>query len=209
MAEQLKIKFCGLRRMEDIMYANETRPDYVGFVFAPTKRYIEPQEAKRLKEALHPDIQTVGVFVNESPQVVADIACQGIIDWIQLHGQEDADYIRQLRQLSGCPIMKAIRVRKKEDIDIALDLPVDYFLLDKYDEKEPGGTGKVFDWSLIQEMKKPFFLAGGLNAGNVSEGVALHPYGIDISSGIETDGKKDLTKMRQIMHILDRDRIRE
>ena len=206
MAEQLKIKFCGLRRMEDILYANETHPDYIGFVFAPTRRYIAPQEAKKLKEALSQDIQAIGVFVNEAPQKIAEIAEHHIIDMIQLHGQEDLHYIRQLRQFTSCPIIKAIRVRNEEDILATMDLPVDYFLLDKYDEKEPGGTGKSFDWSMIQEMEKPFFLAGGLNAENVSQGAALHPYGLDISSGIETDEKKDLAKMRQIMHILGRDK---
>lgn len=198
----MKIKYCGLRREEDIKYANETLPDYIGFVFARTRRQVSPGQAEHLKSLLKPEIRAVGVFVNETVEAVAEIANRGIIDLIQLHGQEDADYITKLRSALYAPksIIKAVRVQSMQDIADGDKLDVDFLLLDKYDSILPGGTGEKFDWTLIQEIQKPFFLAGGITEDNLIEAMAMNPYGIDVSSGIETDGVKDYNKMKKMMH---------
>lgn len=199
----MKIKYCGLRREEDIVYANEIVPDYIGFIFAPSKRQISAQQAQYLKSLLKPEIQAVGVFVNESAETVASIANQGIIDLIQLHGQEDADYIARLRA-SLCKekqIIKAVRVQSVQDILDGDKLDVDFLLLDKYDPNQLGGTGEKFDWNLIQNIQKSFFLAGGITEENLSAAMDRNPYGIDVSSGIETDGVKDYDKMKRMMKL--------
>ena len=199
----MKIKYCGLRREEDIAYANEIVPDYIGFIFAPTRRQISALQAHHLKSLLKPEIQSVGVFVNESAETVAAIANQGIIDLIQLHGQEDADYIAELRAILSEPkqLIKAIRVQSVQDILDGDKLDVDFLLLDKYDPNQLGGTGEKFDWNLIQNIQKPFFLAGGITEENILDAMAQNPYGIDVSSGIETDGLKDYDKMKRMMKI--------
>lgn len=197
----MKIKYCGIRRTEDVEYANETLPDYIGFIFAPTRRQITMEQAIGFKKQLKPEISAVGVFVDESPEVVAKIANEGAIDLIQLHGSEDEEYIQKLNALltDKKPLIKAIRVRTAEDILEGQKLPVDYILLDKYDAVLLGGTGEKFDWNLIGKIEKPFFLAGGIDIANLPEAIAMKPYGIDVSSGIETDGFKDLSKMREMM----------
>ena len=187
-----KIKLCGLSRPCDIGAANELKPDYIGFVFAPkSKRYVTPEKAMELKQMLLPEIQSVGVFVNESPEQIAKILNQGIIDIVQLHGQEDESTISHLRRLTDHPIIKAFRVDGPEDIDRAKKCSADYVLLDA-----GKGEGRVFDWQLINNFNKPFFLAGGLSTENVKVAIkTLHPFAVDVSSGIETAGMKDKTKM--------------
>lgn len=187
-----KMKFCGLTRPCDIQAANALGPAYIGFVFAPgSRRRIDPETARALKALLNPRIQTVGVFVDEKPQVIAELANSGLIDLIQLHGCEDETYIRQLRAYTDRPVIQAFRIRTAQDIRAAGATTADYLLLDA-----GAGTGKVFDWQLLGEMQRPYFLAGGLGPGNVSAAIRmLHPYGVDVSSGIETDGAKDLEKM--------------
>lgn len=187
-----RIKLCGLTRPCDIEAANRLRPEYIGFVFAPkSRRYAAPQKAADLKRLLDPDIQAVGVFVNEPPESVAGLLNSGVIDIAQLHGSEDGDYIRQLRTLTGRPILQAFRVENASDVARAAHSTADMILLDS-----GAGTGTAFDWKLIQDVKRPYFLAGGLDMDNVKSAVeALHPYAVDVSSGIETDGKKDQTKM--------------
>ena len=187
-----KIKLCGLSRPCDIGAANELKPDYIGFVFAPkSKRYVTPEKAMELKSLLAPEIQTVGVFVNEKPENIAKLLQDGIIDIAQLHGAEDEEYIIQLRQLTDKPIIKAFRIETASDIEKALQSTADYLLLDS-----GAGTGTVFDWKLIQNIKRPYFLAGGLDADNAAEAVnTLRPYALDVSSGIETSGLKDKSKM--------------
>lgn len=187
-----KIKLCGLSRLCDIEAANGLKPDYIGFVFAPkSKRYVTYEKAAELKSRLSPEIQAVGVFVNEPPQDVAKPLQNGIIDIVQLHGDEDEDYITQLRLLTDKPIIKAFRIETANDIKTAKQSTADYILLDS-----GAGTGTVFDWKLIQNVKRPYFLAGGLDARNATEAVkALHPFAVDVSSGIETNGVKDKTKM--------------
>ena len=187
-----KIKLCGLSRPCDIEVANELKPDYVGFVFAPkSKRYVTPEKAMKLKQMLMPEIQAVGVFVNEEPQNVAKLLQDNIIDIAQIHGGEDEEYIARLRQLTDKPIIKAFRIKTSSDIEKIEQSSADYVLLDS-----GAGTGTVFDWNLIQNIAKPYFLAGGLDSDNVADAVkTLCPYAVDVSSGIETSGLKDKTKM--------------
>ena len=186
------IKFCGLTGECDIDAANELRPEYVGFVFAPkSKRYVTPERAAGLKGLLAANIKAVGVFVNDSPYHVAELLNRGVIDIAQLHGSEDAEYIGHLRQLTGKPIIRAFRIKTAEDIAEAEKCTADHVLLDS-----GAGTGEVFDWKLIKNMKRPYFLAGGLSPDNVKNAVEqLSPYAVDVSSGIETDGVKDKVKM--------------
>ena len=186
-----KIKLCGLSRPCDIQTANELMPEYIGFVFAPkSKRYIDPQKAARLKELLSSEIRAVGVFVDEAPDTVAALLNSGVIDIAQLHGGEDEAYIQSLRQRTDQPIIKAFQIKSRRDLAEAKACTADHILLDS-----GAGTGNVFDWSVLQDVKRPYFLAGGLSPDNVGDAVRLlHPYAVDVSSGIETDGYKDEEK---------------
>lgn len=192
-----KIKLCGLKRPQDIQAANELLPAYIGFVFAPkSRRYVHPDRAEELRRMLNPGITPVGVFVNETPETVAALLDRGIIDIAQLHGKEDAAYIRRLRQLTQKPLIQAFRIDTPADVAAAQASTADYVLLDS----GAGGTGTCFDWSLLQDIQRPYFLAGGLTPENVGGAVAtLHPYAVDVSSGIETDGAKDKEKMTQFV----------
>lgn len=199
----------------DIEYANRVKPDFVGFIFANTRRKISAAQAKQFRETLDEEIPAVGVFVNEDIPVIASLVQDGCIDMIQLHGEEDADYIRCLREVCDVPVIKAVKVQTVEQIRQTAALPVDYLLLDTYRKGVLGGTGEAFDWELLREAKaaagdtaegelfgKPYFLAGGLHAGNLREAAALGSYGLDVSSGIETDGSKDFTKMVEVMELV-------
>ncbi len=210
-----KIKLCGMMKPCDIEYANRVKPDLVGFIFANTRRKISPAQAKQFREALAAEISAVGVFVNEDIPVIASLVQDGCIDMIQLHGEEDADYIRRLREVCDVPVIKAVKVQTVEQIRQAAALPVDYLLLDTYRKGVLGGTGEAFDWELLREAKaaagdtaegalfgKLYFLAGGLHAGNLREAAALGSYGLDVSSGIETEGSKDFDKMVEVVNIV-------
>ena len=188
-----KIKLCGLMRPCDIEWANALMPDYIGFVFArKSKRCVSPETAKVLQERLNPDIVAVGVFVNEAPEAVAALLNDGIIDVAQLHGGEDEDYIKTLRKLTDMPLIQAFRIENAADLDRARQSTADHVLLDN----GAGGTGTAFDWALLKEFDRPYFLAGGLSPENVVRAVkAVHPFAVDVSSGIETDGVKDYNKM--------------
>ncbi len=183
---------CGLTRLRDAEAANEIRPEYAGFVFAEkSRRAVPPELAREMRDILSPDIRAVGVFVNESPGRVADLLRAGVIDIAQLHGDEDGLYIEELRKLTDRPVIQAFRVRSGEDILAARESPADFVLLDS-----GAGTGRAFDWDLIRDIGRPYFLAGGLDPGNVGEAVRLlRPFAVDVSSGIETDGRKDREKM--------------
>lgn len=189
-----KIKLCGLSRPCDIEWVNELTPDFVGFVFAQkSKRSVSPEAALELRRALKPDIRAVGVFVRETPSVVAGLLNVGVIDIAQLHGGEDEAYIQALRALTDKPLIQAFRVDTEADLDSARNSAADYILLDN----GAGGTGAAFDWSLLKGFNRPYFLAGGLCPENVGAAVSeLKPYAVDVSSGIETDGKKDYNKMK-------------
>lgn len=192
-----KIKLCGLSRPCDIQAVNQLKPDYIGFVFAAkSKRYVSPEKAAQLKAMLEPDIQSVGVFVNESPEQVAALLKQGIIDIAQLHGKETESYIASLRALTDKPIIQAFRIASDADVERANASSADMVLLDSGN----GGTGTVFDWNLLQNIRRPYFLAGGLNPENAEDAVrVLKPRGVDVSSGIETAGLKDNEKMAAFM----------
>lgn len=198
-----KIKICGLTRIEDIKTVNETLPDYVGFVFAESKRQINYETAKILKTNLNPFILSVGVFVNEDIDNIVKLCNERIIDIVQLHGDETKDYIMNVRKLVSCPIIKAARVRKTVDVIKVSNLPCDYILLDAYHEDRYGGSGITFDWSLISNQNKPFFLAGGIHSENIQMAIKeCNPYCIDVSSGVETDGLKDLKKIKDIINLV-------
>ena len=185
-----KIKLCGLSRPRDILAANQLRPEYIGFVFAPkSSRYISSGQARELKALLSPSNPGSGVFVNEGIDRVEELLNSGVIDLV--HGSEDADYIRQLRTRTGKPVIQAFRITSEEDVKRAEHSMADHILRDA-----GAGTGTVFDWSMLQQLRRPYFLAGGLGLHNVEKAVEeLHPYGVDVSSGIETDGGKDPEKM--------------
>ena len=194
---------CGMRREEDIRFANEAAPDYIGFIFDSTrKRYVSPDKAAELKKMLNPDIIAVGVFVDEDIKTVAKISECGIIDMIQLHGCEEEKYISELRTLTDKPIIKAFIVSSEDDIHSAAKSSADYILLDS-----GCGSGRTFDRSLIGSIGRNYFLAGGLTPENVSEAVdELHPFAVDASSSLETDGCKDLKKMKAFMDSMRKDR---
>ena len=188
-----KIKLCGLTRPCDIEWANALTPDYIGFVFAKkSRRYVSPEIARVLHDKLSLAIQAVGVFVNEAPENVAALLNEGVIDIAQLHGNEDEDYIKTLRALTDKPLIKAFRIDGPADLEKARQSSADHILLDN----GPGGTGRAFDWALLKDFERPYFLAGGLGPENVAQAIkALHPYAVDVSSGVETDGVKDVLKM--------------
>lgn len=188
-----RIKLCGLRTPADIRAANALRPDFVGFVFAPaSRRAVTPAVAARLRQFLSPGIRAVGVFVRAQPEAAAHLANAGVIDLIQLHGGEDAAYLERLRALTGAPVIQAFRMDDPRQAAQAGQCRADFLLLDS----GPGGTGTAFDWRAVPALATPYFLAGGLTPGNVGAAIRrLHPYGVDVSSGIETDGAKDAEKM--------------
>ncbi|MBU9724756.1 phosphoribosylanthranilate isomerase [Lachnospiraceae bacterium ASD4241] len=196
-----KVKICGLRTPDDIGYVNQLKPDYAGFVFAPGKRQISLLLAIRMRVRLAPQIQAVGVFVNEPLETVAALCRQRIIDIVQLHGDEDASYISRLKEKTSAPIIRAVRVQNKDQILEAEQLPCDYLLLDTFVEGQYGGSGKQFDPSLIPEqLQKPYFLAGGLDEQNVCDILSrCRPFGVDVSSGVETDGCKDFDKISRFL----------
>lgn len=195
-----KIKICGLTREVDIALVNEALPDYIGFVFAKSRRQVTEDVAMGLKKKLTSGIQVVGVFVNEDPQKIIRLCKSDTIDIIQLHGDEGEEMINELRAAVPNPIIKAVRVRSEIDILEAENLPCDYLLLDAYKEDQYGGSGECFDWSVISRIRKPFFLAGGIHSENVTKAIQLtKPYCIDVSSGVETDGFKDESKVKDII----------
>ncbi|MBQ3758542.1 MAG: phosphoribosylanthranilate isomerase [Synergistaceae bacterium] len=195
----VRVKFCGLSRFPDIEAVNELMPDYAGFVFwDKSKRYVTPENAEALRRGLSPRIKAVGVFVDENPEIIAEICGHGIIGIIQLHGHENEEYISRLRSLTDKTIIKAFKVEGAEDVMRAESCTADFVMLDS-----GMGTGKVFDWSLLAGITRPYFLAGGLDAGNVREAVSrLRPYAVDVSSGIETGGVKDRMKMSEFIAAL-------
>lgn len=187
-----KIKLCGLKRPCDIEYVNELMPDFIGFVFAPkSHRYVTFDDAKALRKKLNEGITPVGVFVNELIENIEYLVKQNIIGMVQLHGSEDNEYIKNLRNKVNCPIIQAFRIETKQDIIKAEKSEADYIMLDS-----GGGTGETFNHSLIRNLNRPFFLAGGLESENVCEAISKYkPYAVDASSSLETDGLKDKDKM--------------
>lgn len=207
-----RIKICGLRREEDIHFANEIQPDFVGFVFAPSKRRVTVEKAQQLRQLLKPEIPAVGVFVNAPEEEILKPVRKQVIQMIQLHGQESTDFVQQIREKTSLPVIQAVSVKSREDILRCRDLNADYLLLDQ----GTGGTGKVFDWTLLTGdageadndrlenlIGKPLFLAGGISRQNVEEAIArFHPFAVDVSSSVETDGVKDFEKMKILTELV-------
>lgn len=194
-----KIKLCGMFREEDIYYANEAKPDFVGFVFAESKRKIDFNTAKHFREILLKEIPSVGIFVNHGIEEITKLVNDGIINMVQLHGDENLEYIQEIKKYVNVPIIKAIRVKDVQDILEGDKWPVDYLLLDTFEQGSMGGTGKIFDWSIIPTISKPYFLAGGINLSNIEEANKYGAFCLDTSSGVETDGIKDKNKMIEIV----------
>ncbi|MCD7730558.1 MAG: phosphoribosylanthranilate isomerase [Oscillospiraceae bacterium] len=208
----VKLKFCGLRRKCDISFANETKPDYIGFIFAPSKRMISCKEAKELKKDLNPQIKAVGVFVDCPIEQLADY--DDVADIFQFHGHENEEYIAEVRKrFSDKEIWKAARLRNFSDIENVAFLDADKYVLDAFSKAAYGGTGRRIDAQLLEEavsiLTKPLFIAGGIGSDNISETIRnIKPYGIDLSSSIETGGFKDLNKMNEIITILREENLR-
>jgi len=195
----VKVKICGLRRKEDIEYANELKPDYVGFVFAKSKRQIEVEQALYLISFLDKEIKTVGVFVNEPVENALKIAQTLNLDVLQFHGDETQDYIDNFKNFT---VWKAIRIKDKEDLEKTKQFKVNSFVFDTLTKNEYGGTGKTFNWKVLKgmELNVPIILAGGLNENNVEEAIKIvDPYAVDVSSGVETEGYKDFKKLKSFI----------
>ena len=198
------VKFCGLRQEEDILAVNKIKPDLAGFILVPDRRrYVSPDKVCELRKLLDKDIKVVGVFIDEDIDVVEELIKDKTIDIAQLHGNESEDYIRKLKSRTGAQVIKAVGIRSSEDVERAERSPADLVIVDS----PGGGTGNTFDWELLKKIKRPYILAGGINAENIEEAVEmLHPYGVDVSSGIETDGYKDKEKMKAFMALVKKGR---
>ncbi|OON97740.1 MAG: N-(5'-phosphoribosyl)anthranilate isomerase [Candidatus Epulonipiscioides saccharophilum] len=194
-----KIKICGIKSIQDLEAINKYKPDYIGLIFADSKRRVTPEQALNIKNHLVDNISTVGVFVNEDVDKVAEIALSTDLHLIQLHGDEDALYIQKLKALTNKKIIKAVRVKDSLQILEADMLPCDFLLLDTFSQNSYGGVGQTFDYSLIPNMKHPYFLAGGLNIRNIDNAISLNPFALDINSGVEVNGSKNYHKIKEII----------
>ena len=214
-----KVKMCGISKVETIPAVVEAKPDYMGLVFAPSKRQVTVEQAKTLVEELHKvyvkkygsdteqdkddTIKTVGVFVNETVDNLVTIANEVNLDAVQLHGDEDETFIQSLKERTNVEVWKAVQIRSAVDAEAWIDSSADMLLFDAYHKDERGGTGEVFDWSSLDEFERPFMLAGGIDSTNVARAIrTVRPYGIDISSGIETNGVKDDEKIKAFTKIV-------
>ena len=207
-----KVKMCGISKVETIPAVVEAKPDYMGLVFAPSKRQVTVDQAKILIEELHKQcinhydtkvVKTVGVFVNETLDNLVRIADTANLDAVQLHGDEDETFIQSLKERTNVEVWKAIQIRTAADTEKWIDSSADMLLFDAYHKDERGGTGEVFDWSSLDAFERPFMLAGGIDSTNVARAIrTVRPYGIDISSGIETNGVKDDEKITAFIKIV-------
>ena len=198
-----KIKICGLRRPQDIEAVNAARPDFAGFVVEVpgSRRSVDKRELRELAGRLEEGILSVGVFVNAPPELVAELLEEGTLDLAQLHGQEDEIYMAELRRLTEKPLIQAFSIQTGEDAERALESRADYLLLDQ----GRGGTGQTFDWSLLPEINRPFFLAGGLGEENLERAIRqVRPWAVDLSSSLETDGQKDPEKILRAVDLVRR-----
>ena len=214
-----KVKMCGISKVETIPAVVEAKPDYMGLVFASSKRQVTVDQAKTLVEELHKqytkrynngaeqsnndEIKTVGVFVNETLDNLVSIATEVNLDAVQLHGDEDEAFIQSLKERTNVEVWKAVQIRSAADAEVWIDSSADMLLFDAYHKDERGGTGEVFDWTSLDEFERPFMLAGGIDGTNVARAIrTVRPYGIDISSGIETNGVKDDEKIKAFTNIV-------
>lgn len=207
-----KVKMCGISKVETIPAVVEAKPDYMGLVFAPSKRQVTVEQAEILVEELHKQcinhydtkvVKTVGVFVNETLDNLVRIADTANLDAVQLHGDEDETFIQSLKERTNVEVWKAVQIRSAADVEKWIDSSADMLLFDAYHKDERGGTGEVFDWSSLDAFERPFMLAGGIDSTNVARAIrTVRPYGIDISSGIETNGVKDDEKITAFTKIV-------
>lgn len=196
-----RIKICGLARPEDIEAVNEAGPDFAGFVVEVpgSRRSVSREALKVLAGSLRKEIKGVGVFVDAPEELVAELLNEGTIALAQLHGREDEAYIQRLRKLTDKPLIQAFSIRTGRDVERALGTAADYLLLDQ----GKGGTGQTFDWSLIRDIRQPYFLAGGIGEQNLRQAVReMNPWAVDMSSSLETDGRKDPEKIRRVMRLM-------
>jgi phosphoribosylanthranilate isomerase len=194
-----KIKICGLSRPQDIHDVNEARPDWCGFIlnYPKSRRNVTPEKAAELIRSLRADIVPVGVFVDQPAETIIPLARENLLRAVQLHGRETPEYIRALQREIRIPVIKAFRIQSEADLRTAEESPADLILLDS-----GRGTGKPFDWSLLRGLSRPWLLAGGLGPDNLEEAIArFHPWGVDMSSGVETNGRKDREKILRTVAI--------
>ena len=198
-----RIKFCGIKESTDISVISEIKPEYIGFVFwSKSKRNVSTEEALSIGKRLSPGIKKVGVFVDENINTVAGLLDEGVIDIAQLHGNESEDYILELKRRTGNGIIKAFKIKSEDDLEDALKSSADMVLLDA-----GMGDGKTLDWKILEGFKRSYILAGGLAPANVREAIEkLHPYGVDVSSGIEKDGIKDVSMMNAFAEAVRREK---
>ena len=196
--KRTKIKICGLFRSVDIEYVNQVRPDYAGFILAQGfRRSISREQAAGFRKRMDRAITAVGVFVDDSRDEIIDYLDKDIIQMAQLHGRETEEDIRYIQAAMGKPVLKAVKVQDRSDVEAWLDSAADYLVFDG-----GAGSGRGFDWTLLSDISRDFFLAGGLNAGNMKKALALHPFAVDLSSGVETGGVKDREKMRAAVELV-------
>ena len=188
----MKIKICGLKNLKDISYVNEAGVDFAGFIFAEkSKRKIDFETAKSLKRELNKDIKSVGVFVNQSFDFVKEAVDLSLVDFVQLHGDEENFFIEKIKNELNLPVIKAFRADSNLNENIK-NTNADYVLIDSADKQNFGGTGKTFDWGVIPETNKKIFLAGGLNSNNILLAMqTVKPFCVDVNSGVEVEGVKN------------------
>lgn len=196
-----KIKICGLKRIEDVISVNVAEPDYCGFIFniSGSKRSIGAEQLNILVDMLNPEIVPIGVFVNEKTDVILRIVRESGIRMVQLHGQENGEIIHTIQSKAQVPVIKAVSVRSKEDVRSAVLSPADYLLFDCGE----GGTGQTFDWNLLEDIPRPYFMAGGIGTHNMEEVLRrFSPFALDVNSSVETDGQKDGKKILAAVRML-------
>ena len=196
-----KIKICGLKRIEDVISVNVAEPDYCGFIFnvSGSRRSIGAEQLNILVDMLNPEIVPIGVFVNEKTDVILRIVRESGIRMVQLHGQENGEIIHTIQSKAQVPVIKAVSVRSKEDVRSAVLSPADYLLFDCGE----GGTGQTFDWNLLEDIPRPYFMAGGVGTHNMEEVLRrFSPFALDVNSSVETDGQKDGKKILAAVRML-------
>ena len=196
-----KIKICGLKRIEDVISVNVAEPDYCGFIFnvSGSRRSIGAEQLNILVDMLNPEIVPIGVFVNEKTDVILRIVRESGIRMVQLHGQENGEIIHTIQSKAQVPVIKAVSVRSKEDVRSAVLSPADYLLFDCGE----GGTGQTFDWNLLEDIPRPYFMAGGIGTHNMEEVLRrFSPCALDVNSSVETDGQKDGKKILAAVRML-------
>ena len=196
-----KIKICGLKRIEDVISVNVAEPDYCGFIFnvSGSRRSIGAEQLNILVDMLNPEIVPIGVFVNEKTDVILRIVRESGIRMVQLHGQENGEIIHTIQSKAQVPVIKAVSVRSKEDVRSAVLSPADYLLFDCGE----GGTGQTFDWNLLEDIPRPYFMAGGIGTHNMEEVLRrFSPFALDVNSRVETDRQKDGKKILAAVRML-------